>query len=189
MSIKFTVNGRAQEVPDARGEDRLIDFLHDDTQPAAAHVAGVLQRHRDLGQTRFGVAHRGGGIGIHRTEIALTVDQRHAHRPVLRHAGQCVVDRTVAMGVIFTHDFTDQTGGLAIGAVVDEARFLGREENAAMHRLQAVAHVRQGAGDDHGHGIVEIARLHLINDADGADVRRVGEDGLVGQGDSLFGWV
>lgn len=30
MSIKFTVNGRAQEVPDARGDDRLIDFLHDD---------------------------------------------------------------------------------------------------------------------------------------------------------------
>ena len=30
MSIKFTVNGMAQEVPDARGEDRLIDFLHDD---------------------------------------------------------------------------------------------------------------------------------------------------------------
>lgn len=30
MSIRFTVNGQAQEVPDARGQDRLIDFLHDD---------------------------------------------------------------------------------------------------------------------------------------------------------------
>jgi aerobic-type carbon monoxide dehydrogenase small subunit (CoxS/CutS family) len=30
MSIQFTVNGQPQEVPDARGEDRLIDFLHDD---------------------------------------------------------------------------------------------------------------------------------------------------------------
>ena len=30
MSIQFTVNGQPQEVPDARGEDRLIDFLHED---------------------------------------------------------------------------------------------------------------------------------------------------------------
>jgi aerobic-type carbon monoxide dehydrogenase small subunit (CoxS/CutS family) len=30
MSIEFTVNGQPQEVPDSRGEDRLIDFLHDD---------------------------------------------------------------------------------------------------------------------------------------------------------------
>ncbi|MEQ1956859.1 (2Fe-2S)-binding protein [Mesorhizobium sp. CN2-181] len=30
MSISFTVNGVAQQVADARGDDRLIDFLHDD---------------------------------------------------------------------------------------------------------------------------------------------------------------
>ena len=30
MSIKFTVNGLPQEVPDARGDNLLIDFLHDD---------------------------------------------------------------------------------------------------------------------------------------------------------------
>jgi aerobic-type carbon monoxide dehydrogenase small subunit (CoxS/CutS family) len=30
MSIRFTVNGLAQEVDDGRGEDRLLDFLHDD---------------------------------------------------------------------------------------------------------------------------------------------------------------
>lgn len=30
MSIRFTVNGWPQEVADARGADRLIDFLHDD---------------------------------------------------------------------------------------------------------------------------------------------------------------
>lgn len=30
MSIKFSVNGLPQEVPDARGDSKLIDFLHDD---------------------------------------------------------------------------------------------------------------------------------------------------------------
>ena len=30
MSIKFTVNGLPQEAPDTRGDNLLIDFLHDD---------------------------------------------------------------------------------------------------------------------------------------------------------------
>ena len=154
-------------------------------------IDGILveifqQRARHLGQPRFGVAHGGWRIGVHRSEIALTVDQRHAHRPVLRHPRQGVVDRTVAMRVIFTHHLADKAGGLAIGAVVEKARFLGGKENAAMDRLQPVAYVRQGARNDDGHRIVEIAGLHLLDDGDGADVRRVGEDSLVGQCDSLF---
>jgi hypothetical protein len=35
-----------------------------------------------------------------------------------------------------------------------------------MHRLQAVAHIGQGAGDDDGHRIVEEGRAHLIFDVD-----------------------
>ena len=41
-----------------------------------------------LGQARFGVAHRGRRIGIHRSEIALAVDQRQPHRPILGHPRQ-----------------------------------------------------------------------------------------------------
>ena len=102
----------------------------------------LQQGARHLCQARFGIAHRRRRIGVHRPEIALAVDQRHAHRPVLGHARQRVVDRAVAMRVIFTHHLADQAGGLAIGAVVDEPRFLRGEENAAMDRLQSVAHVR-----------------------------------------------
>jgi hypothetical protein len=48
-----------------------------------------------------------------------------------------------------------------------------------MHGFQAVPHVGKGAADDNGHSIVEIARLHLIDDADGADVRRFSGDVVV----------
>src|SRR3546814_8918939 len=48
-----------------------------------------------------------------------------------------------------------------------------------MYRLQTVSYVRQGAADDDRHGVVEIARLHLVDDVDGADVRRICEDCLV----------
>ena len=124
----------------------------------------------DLGQPRFGVAHRRGRIGVHRAEIALAVDQRHAHRPVLGHAGQRVVDRAVAVRVIFTHDVTDDAARLAVGAPGDIARFLAGVEDAAVDRLQAVAHVGQRAADDHRHGIIEVAGLHLLDDGDGGDV-------------------
>ena len=124
----------------------------------------------DLGEPRFGVAHRGRRIGIHRAEIALAVDQRHAHRPVLRHAGQRVVNRAVAMRVIFTHDVTDDAARLAIGPPGDIARFLAGMEDAAMDRLQPVADVGQRAADDHRHGVIEVAGLHLLDDGDGGNV-------------------
>src|SRR3546814_20781844 len=56
-----------------------------------------------------------------------------------------------------------------------------------MYRLQTVSYGRQGAADDDRHGVVEIARLHLVDDVDGADVRRICEDCLVAaQNPTLF---
>ena len=67
----------------------------------------VEQMQRDLGQARFGVAHRRRRIAVDRAEIALAVDQRHAHGEILRHAHQRVVDRLVAVRVILAHDVAD----------------------------------------------------------------------------------
>ena len=42
-----------------------------------------------------------------------------------------------------------------------------------MHGLEAVAHIGQGARDDHAHGVIEISPSHLVVDvnfADGSDV-------------------
>ena len=100
----------------------------------------------DLGEPRLGVAHRRRRIGIHRAEIALAVDQRHAHRPALGHPGESVVDRAVAVRVIFTHDVADDAARLAVRPPGDIAGFLAGVEDAAVDRLQAVAHVGQRAG-------------------------------------------
>ena len=45
-----------------------------------------------------------------------------------------------------------------------------REQDAAVHRLQAVAHVGQRAADDDAHRVFEIGALHLVGDRDGPDV-------------------
>ena len=133
-------------------------------------VEVVEQAVRHLRQPRLRVAHRGGRVGVHRAEIALAVDQRHPHRPVLRHPRQGVVDRGVAVRVVLTDHVADDARRLAERLVVPEAALGGGVEDAAMHRLQPVAHVGQRAGDNDAHRVIEIARLHLVDDRDGGDV-------------------
>ena len=160
-----------EQVREARGQHlRLV------ARPViiGLEVDGVLveilkQRHRRLRQSRLGIAHRRRGIGVHRTEIALAVDQHQPHRPVLREAGERVVDRAVAVRVVIAHHVADDLRRLAIGTAGDEAAFLRGEEDAAVDGLQAVAHVGQRARDDDRHRIIEIARgLHLVDDVDRA---------------------
>jgi hypothetical protein len=127
-----------------------------------------------FGQTGFSISHRCRGIGIHRTEIALTIDQREAHRPVLGHARQRIIDRRIAVRMVITHHVANDFGRLAIRAARDEATFLRRPQNATVDRLKAVANVRQRTRDDDRHCVVEIPRLHFVDDVDRRNIRRVG---------------
>ena len=138
-------------------------------------IDGVLvdvleQRIGDLGEAHLGVAHRRGRIAVDRAEIALAVDQRQAHGEILRHAHQRVIDRLVAMGMVFADDVADHAGGLAIRLVPFVAVLVHRIEDAPMHRLEAVARVGQRARHDHAHGVIEIGALHLLDDGDGAHI-------------------
>ncbi len=49
--------------------------------------------HRQRSQPALGVAHGRGRVVARRTEVALAVDQRHPHRPVLGQPDESVVDR------------------------------------------------------------------------------------------------
>ena len=98
----------------------------------------VEQRIGDFRQPRFGIAHRGGLIGIHRSEIALAINQHDAHRPILRQAGKGTVNRAVSMRVIFAHDVADDAAALAIGFACDIAGLVTSIENAAMHGFQTI---------------------------------------------------
>ncbi len=67
----------------------------------------VEQRHRRPRETAFGIAHGRRRIAVDRAEIALPVDQHQAHGEVLRHAHERVVDRLVAMRMVFAHHVAD----------------------------------------------------------------------------------
>ena len=95
-------------------------------------------------------------------------------RKRLRQAHQRVIHREVAVRMVFAHDVADDAGALAGGPVGRQAHLLHGVENAAMHRLQSVAHVGQRAADDDRHRIVEIRPLHLLFNVDGLNVQRAG---------------
>ena len=73
------------------------------------------------------------------------------------------------MRVVFTDHVADHARGFLVRLVPGVAQFVHREQHAAMHRLQAVAHIRERAADDHAHRVIEVALAHLVFDIDAND--------------------
>src|SRR5574341_1193371 len=91
------------------------------------------------GQPRLGVAHGRRAVAVNRAEIALPIHQGVAHGEVLGHAGHGVVNRAVTVRMVFAQHFADDTGALLIGLVRPQAHVIHGVQDAAMHRLEAVA--------------------------------------------------
>ena len=92
------------------------------------------------------VARRGGGVaGEDVAPVPLGVDDEF----LLPHVDEGVADRLVAVGVVL-HRVADDVGHLVEASVV---LFLQRVEDAALHGLESVVDVRDGAFED------DIARI------------------------------
>ena len=146
-----------------------------------AEVDGVLVDVADHlhGQRRhpaLGVPRGRGRVVARAAEVALAVDERVAHRPVLHQAHEGVVDGGVAVRVVLAHDLADDARALVVPAVGPVAAVVHRVDDAAVHRLEPVAHVGQRAADDDRHRVVDVAALHL-----GVEVDRLGAVGLEGR--------
>ena len=89
------------------------------------------------------------------------------------------------MWVVLTHHVADDAAALGEPAVGAVAPVVHRVEHTTVHRLQAVAHVRQRAGHDDGHRIVEEAALHLDFEPDRLDAIPGWRSGDLGQRSSL----
>ena len=123
-----------------------------------------------FGETRephFGVAHRRRRIIVERAEVALTVDKLIAHRKILRHAYNGVVDRAVAMRMELAHHVADDARRFLVRLAGRVSLLVHAVKDAAMHGLESVANVGKRAADDDRHRVVEIRRAHLVFDVDG----------------------
>ena len=123
----------------------------------------------DLGHAHFGVTHGGGGVAVDGTEVALPVHQHVAQGERLGHADNGVVHSGIAVGVIFTNYITHHTGGLFIGFIPVVAELVHGEQHAAVHRLEAVAHIRQSPAHDHAHGVIQVRLSEFVLDVDGSN--------------------
>src|SRR5262249_7740853 len=85
---------------------------------------------------------------------------------------QRVVRGRIAVRVVLAEHVTGHARALHVGTRVDVVALLHREQDAAMHGLQSVAHVRQGAPDDDAHRIVEIRLAHLVFEVDVQNLAR-----------------
>ena len=175
-----------QQVREPSGQDpRLLARLVE----VGRVVDGVLldvrqQLHRDAREATLRVAVGRRWIAVDGAEVALTVHEQVAHGEPLRHAHQGVVDAGVAVGMVVTQHLTDDLGALAEGRARREVQTAHRVEDAAMHGLQAVPGVGDGAPDDHAHRVIEVGRPHLLLDAHRMQIRarlRL-RGGIVGRG-------
>ena len=134
-----------------------------------AEIDGVFidifeQEVRGLGHAGFGVTHGGGFIAIHGPKVALPVDQLQAHGEALRHTNHRVVNRAVAVRMVFTHHVPDDTGRFTEWLVIVKTVFMHGVQNTSVHRFQTVSDVRQRTADDHAHCVIEIASAHFLFD-------------------------
>ena len=153
-----------EQVRNARGQDDRLGLR--------AVVVGteVHRRLLDFGehlvadarQAALGVAHRRRAVAVERPEVARAVDERVAQREGLRHADERLVERRVAVRVEVAHHVADHRGALAVLVVGGQVLLPHREEDAALHRLEAVADVGQRARRDDRQRVVEIPRLRRL---------------------------
>ena len=91
------------------------------------------------------------------------MDRRHAHDEILGQVHQGFVSGIVAVRVVVAGDVADDLGALARPAVEGEVQVVvHRVQDAALHRLEAVTHVGQGAGGDDRQSVGAIACLDLL---------------------------
>ena len=72
---------------------------------------------RDLFKPRLGIAHCRSAVALYVAEVSVSVDKRDLCFEILRHYDQSVIDRAVAVGMIFTHCIADDSRALSEGSV------------------------------------------------------------------------
>ena len=121
-------------------------------------------------QAALGVAHRRRVIAVDIAEIALAVDQRIALREILRQPDQRLIHRELAMRVEFADHVADDAGAFLVAGAGIEPQLVHRVQDAAMHRLQPVAHIGQRARHDRRQRIGQIALAERVGEIDVADL-------------------
>ena len=117
--------------------------------------------HGDLGHPRFCISHGRRAVSVHRTEVAMSVDQRVAVGKVLRHAHHGVIYRRIAVRMVFTDDLSDDTRGFLMRYGSGDPQGVHGMQDTPVDRLHAVTDIGKRTLDDDRHRVVQERCPHL----------------------------
>ena len=118
--------------------------------------------HGNLRKSCFCVTHCSSTVTVHGTKVTMSVHQRISGRPVLRHIYESTINRTITVGMIFTHGIADNTCTFTMRLIRTVIQFYHRIKNTALYRLQTVSYIRKSTGSNDTHSIVYVECLHSV---------------------------
>ena len=157
-----------------REHDRLLQtvvIVAGEIDGLAVDVREHVERH--LAHARLGIAVGSGGMAVDGAEVAVTVNERIAERKILCHTHHRVIHRRIAVRMVSAEHRADRVRALAVGLVRRQAVFVHGVQDAAVHRLQTVPHIRQRTRHDDRHGIFKEALFHFLFEIHGKDLRHL----------------
>ena len=121
-------------------------------------------RRREGREAGFRVPHGGRREAGDRAEVALLVDQHGTACSSLGPCGRAWGRSRFAVRMVVTAGVAGDLRALHAARAGREIQVVHRHENAALRRLEAVAHIGQRAAHDDAHRVREVALLQLIFD-------------------------
>ena len=79
---------------------------------------------REFFQPRLGIAVCRRAVAVHRTEVAVPVDEGHAHVEILRHPHERVIDGSIAVRVVFTEAVPHDLSALSVRFIGGQPHFV-----------------------------------------------------------------
>ncbi len=139
--------------------------------PFHGALAQLTEKHPGIGgEARLGVAHGGERLGIvGGAPVALAVDERVAVGELLGHEHHRLVAGGIAVRVELAQHVTHGTRRLLVLAGRRQPQLGHGIDDAPLHRLEAVADVRQGPVENDVHGIIQVGLLGELRQSDAFD--------------------
>ena len=102
------------------------------------------------------ITHRRRSVPFNGAEVSVAVHKGLSLLEILRHDHQSLIDGTVPVGMVFTHGVSHDTGAFTVRLVIADAQLVHIIEGAALDWFKPVPYIRQGAGNDHAHSVINI---------------------------------
>ncbi len=155
-----------------RQHHRLVHGAVEVGSPVHGALAELGEQHLgELRQPRLGVAHGGERLGVVGTApVALAIHQRVAVAERLGHQHHRLVAGAVAVGMELAQHVADGTRRLLVLGAGIEGQLAHGVDDAPLHRLHAVADMRQRPVEDDVHRIVEVRLLGVLAQREAFDV-------------------